>query len=223
MNQVRYILDHLNHDDLVGGEGGGGGVPEAPVNGQAYGRRNGAWDLVLGLATGGIVSGPVQFYFTPVVPNDAVTKGYVDAQLVPAFRTLVYTPNEITITGAAQFFLDVNFPMPATGLRNILVTVDPIFASNDPPGTSTWQLIYATPLIVLESPVLAYKLGNEVSAFIRAPAKFSAAVDASAGTVRVQLAVRMVGAGGTLTQVGVGGTIAPSMRTLVTVEDLGPA
>ena len=35
----------------------------------------------LGLAAGGIVTGPVQFLFNPAVDNDAVTKGYVDRSL----------------------------------------------------------------------------------------------------------------------------------------------
>lgn len=182
----------------------------------------------LQLAAGGIVTSPVQYYFTPVVPNDAVNKLYVDAAVSgvvapTALRTIAYTPNEITIVGTATTFLDVNFPIPPTGLRNVLVTVTPIFASNDAPGTSTWQVIYATPLVALESPVLAYKLGSDATGFIRAPAVFTAGVDASSGTIRVLLNARLSGPGNPLTQVGVGGTIAPNMRTIVTVQDLGAA
>ena len=43
--RVRYVMDHLNHDDLVGEPL----LPEAPVDGEAYGRRNEAWDRVLRL------------------------------------------------------------------------------------------------------------------------------------------------------------------------------
>jgi hypothetical protein len=50
--RVRYVMDHLNHDDLVGEPL----LPEAPVDGEAYGRRNESWDRVLRL-TGGTLSG----------------------------------------------------------------------------------------------------------------------------------------------------------------------
>lgn len=181
----------------------------------------------LSLAVGGIVAGPVQFLTPPILATDAVTKGFVDQAIAgvttpTALRTLAYTPNEIMLDAFGSFFLDVNFPVPVGGgLRNILVIIDPVFASNDPPGSAPWQVIYSTNLIGLQSTVVAYKFTNDPTSMIRAPARFTAAIDATPGTVRVLLNARVIG-GGTLIQVGVGGTIAPELRTIVTVQDLGP-
>jgi hypothetical protein len=57
----------------------------------------------------------------------------------------------------------------------------------------------------------------------RGVAKLTAAVDASPGTVRVLLNARVTAGPATLVQVGAGGTVAPTMRTLVSIQDLGPA
>lgn len=54
---TRHILDHLNHDDLVDGEGGGG-IPEPPGSGHLYGRGMGEWHPVLSLS-GGQLQGPL--------------------------------------------------------------------------------------------------------------------------------------------------------------------
>jgi hypothetical protein len=164
----------------------------------------------------------------PTQPTNAATRQYVDnavaAVAAPsAFRTIVYMPDELTLNTTYSFFLDVNFPIPATGLRTVLVTVDPIFASNDPPGVTSWQVFYETNLIALESTTVAFKMNSDPTGFIRAPAKITAAVDASAGVIRVLVAGRVVPDSGSLIQVGVGGTIATTMRTLVSVQDLGPA
>jgi hypothetical protein len=181
----------------------------------------------LQLAGGGIVAGPVQILTTPVIGNDAANKTYVDqavaAAVAPtAFRTFAFTPNDFTIAApsAATPFLDVNVTLPG-GLRNILISIDPVFAANDPQGTM-WELFYSTDLIALESSVVAYKITNNTAAFFRSSAKLAAAVDASAGSVRVVLRVRCTTLGTLLTQAGVGGTLAPTMRTFVTVQDLGP-
>jgi len=181
----------------------------------------------LQLAGGGIVAGPVQILTTPVIGNDAANKTYVDqavaAAVAPtAFRTFAFTPNDFTIAApsAATPFLDVNVTLPG-GPRNILISIDPVFASNDPQGTM-WELFYSTDLIALESSVVAYKITNNTAAFFRSSAKLAAAVDASAGSVRVILRVRCTTLGSPLIQVGNGGTLAPTMRTFVTVQDLGP-
>jgi hypothetical protein len=178
----------------------------------------------LQLATGGNLAGPLGLYAPPTLPNDAVTKGYVDSQIAgvvapTALRTLAYTPNELAIPTGAQTFFDVNFPMPATGLRNILVSIDPAFGSTETAGVN-WDVTYATTLIALESTVVAYKIGNTPTSMFRCAAKFTAVVDATPGSVRVLLNVRADRTG--LVQVGANGTIAPNQRTVVTVQDLGP-
>jgi hypothetical protein len=165
----------------------------------------------------------------PAAASDAANRQYVDdaiaaATAPTALRTLVYQPVEITISAAALTFLDVNFPMPAggSGIRNIGVSIDPIFASTDPVGT-IWELTYASNLIALVSTLVAYKMTSNSTGIFRTPVKLTAAVDASSGTVRVLLSISATSTGGPLIQVGAGGTIAPNMRTLVSVQDLGPA
>ena len=141
---------------------------------------------------------------------------------VPHLRR--FTPDDFTIyaPSAATQFLDVNVTLPG-GLRNVLVTIEPLFAANDPQSTM-WELFYSTDLIALELSVVAYKITNNTTAFFRSTAKIAAAVDASSGNIRVVVRVRCgVGPSGPLTQAGVGGTLAPNMRTVPTVQDLGPA
>jgi hypothetical protein len=163
----------------------------------------------------------------PVAATDATNRRYVDGAIAAAttptaYRTNAYTPAEITIGATATQFLDVNFPMPATaGFRNILININPVYYSEAPGGTN-WQLGYTTPLIALDQPSMAYKLAQENTAMFRAPITFTAAVDPSGGTVRVQLMARVIVGQPTLVQVGTGGTSAPSARTIVTISDLGP-
>jgi hypothetical protein len=187
-----------------------------------------------GDARGLLFSGPlsmggnrISVVADPAAATDAATKGYVDSAVSgitapSALRTVAYLPNEVTLSSAAQTFLDINFTMPATGLRNILVTINPAYASNDPAGAQPWQVIYATGLIAYESSVVAYKFTADPTSMVRSIAQFTAVVDATPGQVRVLLSARLVGAVGALVQVGVGGTIAPNQRTVVTVQDLGP-
>lgn len=183
----------------------------------------------LQLVAGGIVQGALQLAHIPVALTDAATKQYVDGAIAAspnALRTFAFTPNEFTINAptAATIFLDVNVTLPG-GLRNVLISIDPIFASPDPPGLPTqWEIYYSTDLILIESPVYVYKIAaNPPTAMFRAPVKLTAAVDATSGVVRVTLRVRCPSpSAAPLIQVGAGGTIAPNMRTIVTVQDLGP-
>jgi Collagen triple helix repeat (20 copies) len=81
----------------------------------------------LRLDTGGIVNGPVQFYFTPVVPNDAVTKGYVDAQrgiqyVQPFFMDI--PANTLIAPGAWQDLILINtYSVPRGGNSRIMVNL----------------------------------------------------------------------------------------------------
>jgi hypothetical protein len=187
------------------------------------------WTTTLAMANTPLtmVGNRIQNVGAPTLATDAVPRQYVDdavaAVAAPsAFRTIVYMPNEFTLTNTGVTFLDINFPMPATGIRNILLTVDPVFASGDAAGT-LWELLYATNLILIEAPMIAYKFSNTTTAMFRGVAKLTAAVDASPGTVRVLLNARVTAGPATLVQVGAGGTVAPTMRTLVSIQDLGPA
>jgi collagen triple helix repeat protein len=157
--------------------------------------------------------------------SSAVNRQYVDdaiaASVAPAaLRTYAYMPNEVTIAAAAATFFDVTIPVPAGPPRNILVSVDPVFASNDPQGP--WQVLYGTSLSSIECPVTAYKFGAEPTSIFRSGAKFTAAVSTATGSIRVAITARTTSTGVMpLIQVGIGGTIAPSMRSIVTVQDLG--
>lgn len=178
---------------------------------------------------GGFMTGALQLLFTPAVPNDAVTKGYVDnaigAVATPTtLRTQAFEPNQVVIpspTGNVVIF-DQNVDVPAAGLRYLLVTVDPLFAC-DQPATNPWSLVYtcllSPPGVVV--PVLAFKIGNGSTDFLRSPVSFRVVVDASPGSIRVQVVVRTDTVNPPLTQLGANSTIA-SMHTVVTVTDLGP-
>jgi hypothetical protein len=72
-----------------------------------------------------------------------------------------------------------------------------------------------------QSSVTAYKFDNSPTNIFRASAKLVADVDATAGSVRVLLAVHTTGLAGALIQLGGGSTIA-NLLTYVTIQDLGP-
>lgn len=57
---------------------GGGGIPEAPADGQYYGRTEGSWQPVLPM-TGGTLTGLLTLSADPVGLLDAVTREYADA------------------------------------------------------------------------------------------------------------------------------------------------
>jgi hypothetical protein len=216
MNRIFQVGDATGPTDVLNRQSGDA----------RYLQQAGADTRYLQLAAGGIIAGPVQVLQTPVLPNDATNKTYVDAQVAgvvspTALRTFVFTPNQMAISGTAQSFLDVNVTLPATGLRNVLVSIDPLFYSAD--TANNWSLIYAINLIALEVPMYAYKLATENTQFLRATAKFMAVVDATAGQIRLLATVYTTNTPvGNLIQVGANSTAVTNMRTLVSVQDLGP-
>lgn len=168
----------------------------------------------------------------PTQAGDATNKRYVDAAVATAttptvLRTDVYEPNEVSIaspSGPMQF-LDVNFSVPPLGLRYLLVTVDPLFSVATNPTNPAYSLYYQCSLSPpgVEVPVLVYSWraqgGGADTDFWRAPAKFRVAIDASPGTVRVQVYVRCATSGNpNLIQLGANS----NMRSLVSIQDLGP-
>lgn len=168
----------------------------------------------------------------PTQAGDATNKRYVDAAVATAttptvLRTDVYEPNEVSIaspSGPMQF-LDVNFSVPPLGLRYLLVTVDPLFSVATNPTNPAYSLYYQCSLSPpgVEVPVLVYSWraqgGGSDTDFWRAPAKFRVAIDASPGTVRVQVYVRCATSGNpNLIQLGANS----NMRSLVSIQDLGP-
>ena len=55
------LLDNLNHirHRLTVVESGGGGLPEAPIDGSTYGRKDGAWAVISGVAISGVEEAPI--------------------------------------------------------------------------------------------------------------------------------------------------------------------
>lgn len=168
---------------------------------------------------------------TPLVPGDAAPKSYVDSQIAgitaaTAFRTQVWQPGDIVIPAgqvAPTLMLDVNFSLPAVGIRSLLITIDPLFRSNVPSGAQ-WSLVYTCPMLTPgglgEVPMVVYKMTNDDYGMLLSTAKFNVAVDASSGSVRIQIYVACpTHQSGlpSITQAGSG-----NMRSLVTVQDLGP-
>jgi len=56
------------------------GIPEAPVDGTVYGRKDSTWVAVLALS-GGTLTGPLVLNANPSVPLGAATKQYVDSAI----------------------------------------------------------------------------------------------------------------------------------------------
>jgi hypothetical protein len=76
---------------------GGGGIPEAPTDGKAYGRESGAWVPVLPLA-GGTLTGALILAADPTALLGAVTKQYSDANVANGIATRVLKTGD-TMTG----------------------------------------------------------------------------------------------------------------------------
>lgn len=167
---------------------------------------------------------------TPLVPGDAAPKSYVDSQIAgitaaTAFRTQVWQPGDVVIPAgqvAPTLMLDVNFSLPAVGLRSLLITIDPLFRSNVPSGAQ-WSLVYTCPMLTPgglgEVPMVVYKMTNDDYGMLLSTAKFNVVVDASSGSVRIQIYVACpTHQSGlpSITQAGSG-----NVRSLVTVQDLG--
>lgn len=103
---VRRVVDHLNHDELVGGEGGGGGIPEPPVTGQTFGRAAGGWYPVLPLTGNQVnqVQGPLLVPFgsrgAPGLMLGANDSGFWRSQTIVYLNTsgsecMAWTPDLI--------------------------------------------------------------------------------------------------------------------------------
>jgi uncharacterized membrane protein SpoIIM required for sporulation len=82
-------------------DGMAGGIPEAPSNGQAYGRSNAAWVTVVSTAGGGIVAGPLQVLTAPILATDVANKTYVDSHGFPEAPTNGTTYGRLNAAWAA--------------------------------------------------------------------------------------------------------------------------
>jgi hypothetical protein len=80
------------------------------------------------LAGGGIITGPLQLYQTPFVPNDVTTKNYVDVAILNARSpTVLYDlPADVAFPGDGAWHLlaQVPFVLTRTGISRIQVTLN---------------------------------------------------------------------------------------------------
>jgi hypothetical protein len=74
---------------LGGGTGGpSGGIPEAPIDGQTYGRQNELWIAAVPLAGNVVMTGPLTLSGDPSFATEAATKNYADSKLPLAGGTM---------------------------------------------------------------------------------------------------------------------------------------
>jgi hypothetical protein len=87
----------------------GGGIPEAPTDGNTYGRGSAAWKTVLP-TTGGTLSGPLTLAADPVSALAAATKQYVDTNIMAIIGGVTKTDRSgvITLGGTAQVLMPAN-------------------------------------------------------------------------------------------------------------------
>jgi hypothetical protein len=77
-----------------------GGIGDAPLNANVYGRSNGAWVQALAI-TGGVLTGPLTLQSDPTAAPQAATKNYVDTSISTAVAAAPYLRlSGGTLTGA---------------------------------------------------------------------------------------------------------------------------
>ena len=79
-NLYVLIYDNVLDQYMLVNESAFFGIPEAPVDGNVYGRYDGTWSPALPV-TGGTLTGPLILNADPSTPLGAVTKQYADAHL----------------------------------------------------------------------------------------------------------------------------------------------
>jgi Chaperone of endosialidase len=110
-----WVWNGVTWDAAGGSSGGGGGtpppvdvtvgVPEAPLDGQQYGRENAAWTPVVGGGGGAYLpldgsapmTGDLTLFADPTLPMHATTRQYVDG----AFQVSIGLPGTIRFINAA--------------------------------------------------------------------------------------------------------------------------
>jgi hypothetical protein len=173
----------------------------------------------LTLQNGGIVAGAVQFLFNPILPTDAVNKGYVDgARAKPVIYDL---PANVTIaaTGAWVDLAQVPIVLPAGVNRNIMVIV-----SCNLGGIGNVAL-FAVRLGIDQNPGTPERREFGYGSAATPSTGFSAVmvVDVASGAVSIPVQIRWIdtGAGAPGTLFAIGGA-ANDARSQITIVDLGP-
>jgi hypothetical protein len=139
---------------------GAGGIPEAPTDGQQYGRQSSSWTVVsqnfLPLS-GGTVSGPITLPGAPTTPLEAVNKSYVD-------NAIASIPGGADVVPplAAANWATVNFSYSA-GPDVSLVDVPNGVAFQAVSNAQTYQSQYCSAISVGSQPIPPYTLDIAIS------------------------------------------------------------
>lgn len=145
-------------DSLAGsGGGGGGGIPDAPYDGKTYGRKNGAWEQVIGVSDDPgtdlknyLLGSPSWTQLDTMLGSlywrlgfndllsqpDQLTGVFADAEAMQSICTSLKTYKAVMQSVAATQF------MAATGLTPV---VNPVMTSDTTPsGVASASSIYST-------------------------------------------------------------------------------
>jgi hypothetical protein len=171
----------------------------------------------LQLTAGGIVQGPTQFLNPPVVPNDVVTKGYVDQRR--AVSLLIDLLTDVPIpAGAWTTLYTTTYAIPRGGASRVMASVNVNTKNPTQPGGLI--LFGARILNNPQRQIFGYSYGgpgNQSSGF---SVDLFLVVNGNNPTITIQIASLDAGAGSPMgfTVVGGGG----DDRSQILIADMGP-
>jgi Collagen triple helix repeat (20 copies) len=194
-------------------------APKVYVDQQVGGRLTQAQGdaRYLQLAAGGIVNGPVQFLNPPVVPNDVVTKGYVDQRR--AVSLLIDLMLDVPVpAGTWTTLYTTAYPIPRGGNSRVMASVNVNTKNPTQPGG---LILFG--VRILNNPqrqIFGYSYGgpgNQSSGF---SVDLFLVVNGNNPTITIQIASLDAGAGSPMgfTVVGGGG----DDRSQILIADMGP-
>jgi hypothetical protein len=166
---------------------------------------------------GGIVQGPVQFLNPPVVPNDAVTKGYVDQRR--AVSLLIDLLTDVPVpTGVWTTLYSTTYPIPRGGTSRVMASVNVNTKNPTQPGG---LILFG--VRILNNPqrqIFGYSYGgpgNQSSGF---SVDLFVVVTGNNPTITIQIASLDAGAGSPMGFTAVGG--GGDDRSQILIVDMGP-
>jgi hypothetical protein len=177
----------------------------------------------LTLQQGGIVAGAVQFLFNPILPTDAVTKGYVDAIGGPRARPIVFDiPADVVIPASGVWTTIATVPVtlpPRPGVTSLLM-----FTINcNLKGVNNVNGVGVRVPAAQEQRVFGFgPNGTDDSAGL----SVNIVVSPAPGTTQVDIPVQMnsftLTAGAPIAYTVEGGNAVSPTRSQIIVTDLGP-
>jgi hypothetical protein len=203
---------------------GQGNAPFDIVNNDGSNRRP-IIDQALGdarylqLAAGGMVTGPLTLYSTPVTNNDVVTKGYVDQMASPRAPAVIFdipVHYPIAADGAWHTLWNPNFVIPRGGNSQVMVSL-----SCNVLDINNVGMILARVNGGPERTVFAFGFGPPSNATCGFTVNLYAAVSGNMPTISIELKVGEAAGAGQPFRV-VGGNATVSDRSQICLIDLGP-